>query len=509
MLFRLIIAAAAVLGTIQEPKVGPPKGTIMAVGGGVGADILAKFIEEAGGPDALILDVPTAGLDSQSTLDGGLTVANQPRLLTDRSDEIIARWKAAGAKNVQVLHTRDRKVADSDSFVEPIKRAGGVWFDGGMPEQIIDAYGGTKADREFRNVLERGGVLGGTSAGAVALGNLFTNSLQSDFNNLTTGEGFGILRGVAIQPHIGVPRPDYLSKHPELLRLAMPEVTAWVVRGDIAEVFGSGNAYVYREDPRNPEKHYIILLPGDRYNLATHEIHRAIDRSPLTEGFVDSLFADFMKPPYPAATIHVSQNGSVLIDKSYNIPANPQNVPTTRSPTFTLGDLADAFNAIAVQVLAGEGKLSLDDLSRDRGELARLIDRGTGPVRMGARTAHEAFFRDRVLGGVASFIDPNRVVGDLATGEFVGSVDALYIWEQRLMYPQVFGSVKPIDTMLGWQKETYRGVVRLSLFGMKGEKRHAFVRIPEKGISIIILTNKDDADARGIAESISDRLLGQ
>ena len=84
-------------------------------------------------------------------------------------------------------------------FVEPIKRAGGVWFDGGMPEQIIDAYGGTKADREFRNVLERGGVLGGTSAGAVALGNLFTNSLQSDFNNLTTGEGFGILRGVAIQ----------------------------------------------------------------------------------------------------------------------------------------------------------------------------------------------------------------------------------------------------------------------------------------------------------------------
>ena len=128
---------------------------------------------------------------------------------------------------------------------------------------------------------------------------------------------------------------------------------------------------------------------------------------------------------------------------------------------------------------------------------------------MGARTAHEAFFRDRVLGGVASFIDPNRVVGDLATGEFVGSVDALYIWEQRLTYPNVFESVKPIDTMLGWQKGTYRGVVRLSLFGTKGEKRHAFVRIPEKGISIIILTNKDDADARGIAERITDRLLGQ
>ena len=78
-----------------------------------------------------------------------------------------------------------------------------------------------------------------------------------------------------------------------------------------------------------------------------------------------------------------------------------------------------------------------------------------------------------------------------------------------LMSTNVLGSVKPIDTMLGWQKETYRGVVRLSLFGTKDEKRHAFVRIPEKGISIIILTKKDDADARGIAERITDRLLGQ
>jgi cyanophycinase len=491
----------------QEPKVGPPKGTIMAVGGSVAPAILARFIQEAGGPDALILDVPTAGIDSESTLNGGFGPAGQLQRVTDNSAEIIARWKAAGAKNVQVLHTRDRKVADSDSFVEPIKKAGGVWFGGGMPEQIIDAYAGTKAEREFRNVLERNGVLGGTSAGAVALGNLFTNSLQGDLSNLTTGEGFGILRGVALSPHAGVPNPAYLANHPELIRLAMPEVTAFVVRGDIAEIVGGANAFVYREDPGNPGRGFITLRPGDQYNLATHEIRRAIDASPLTEQFVDSLFSEFSVPGAPAATVLVALNDNILLAKSYNIPERPGGASTTTSPTFTLGDVADAFNAIAVQLLTQEGKLALDAIGRERGDLARLIDQLTSPKRMGARTAHEAFFRDRVLGGVGSFIAPDRVVGDHTTGEFVGSVDALHIWEERLSYPHVFGAPKPVDTAFGWQQDRYRALTRLSLFGAKGGKRHAFVRIPEKKISVVILTNKNDLNAQVIAEQITDRLL--
>jgi CubicO group peptidase (beta-lactamase class C family) len=65
----------------------------------------------------------------------------------------------------------------------------------------------------------------------------------------------------------------------------------------------------------------------------------------------------------------------------------------------------------------------------------------------------------------------------------------------------------PVDTTFGWQKDTSRGVTRLSLFGAKGGTRHAFVRIPEQGISVIILTNKEDANAQTIAERITDRLL--
>src|SRR5579872_2942021 len=85
----------------QSPKVGPAHGAVLVVGGGaLGPEVLGRFIELAGGPDALIVDVPTAGGDSVYPADWAGT----------RS------LKAEGAKHVVVLHTIDRKLADSDSF---------------------------------------------------------------------------------------------------------------------------------------------------------------------------------------------------------------------------------------------------------------------------------------------------------------------------------------------------------------------------------------------------------
>jgi cyanophycinase-like exopeptidase len=127
----------------------------MVVGGGsMGPEIYSRFIEAAGGPDALIIDVPNAGGAETYGQDGP-----GPR-----------GWRNAGAKNVHVLFTKDRKIADSDSFVAVIKKAGGVWFEGGRQYHLVEDYGGTKAEKAFREVLERGGVVGGSSAGASILG---------------------------------------------------------------------------------------------------------------------------------------------------------------------------------------------------------------------------------------------------------------------------------------------------------------------------------------------------
>jgi len=135
----------------ETPLVGPRTGSVMVVGGGsMGPELWSRFIELAGGPDALIVDVPTAGGDSVYA--PNWRGANALR--------------AAGARNVVILHTVNRRVADSDSFVAPLTRAGGVWFEGGRQWHLVDSYAGTKTEQELHNVLARGGIVGGSSAGA-------------------------------------------------------------------------------------------------------------------------------------------------------------------------------------------------------------------------------------------------------------------------------------------------------------------------------------------------------
>src|SRR5476651_751151 len=116
-------------------KVGPERGTVIVVGGGaMGPEVYKAFIDAAGGPDAIILDVPNA--------------SPPPGTSDSISPNTGAPWRNNGAKNVVVLFTRDRKIADSDSFTAIIKKAGGVWFEGGRQFHIVQDYGGTKTERE-------------------------------------------------------------------------------------------------------------------------------------------------------------------------------------------------------------------------------------------------------------------------------------------------------------------------------------------------------------------------
>ena len=101
---RLALAAALSIALTSSagaqagdaaPRVGPPRGAVMVVGGGTqGPELYAKFIELAGGPDALIIDVPTAGGDSVYPADWRGTRG----------------LKAAGARNIVcVAHARSPK----------------------------------------------------------------------------------------------------------------------------------------------------------------------------------------------------------------------------------------------------------------------------------------------------------------------------------------------------------------------------------------------------------------
>ena len=499
LLVILSLVAFVVFPKAQAPastRVGPARGAVFSVGGGAAPDVLGRFIEEAGGPDAFILTVPTAATGSND--------ATTP-------DMGVAPLRAAGAKNVQVLHTDDRAVADTERFVEPITRAAAVWFGGGAPERIIAAYKGTRAEREFQRVLERGGVLGGTSAGAVALASVFVPSMLG--SDRSPRPALGFLRGVSFEPHTRVPGPKaWMSDRPELLHLAADEPTAWLIRGDEAEIVGRGKAYVYRRDAANPGVPFVTLRPGDRMNLASGGIRRAAEGTAISQAFVDSLVAEVAKSKSTATALLVSHQGKILVDKS-------------ATQRFALAGLSNAFLSIAAQQLAADGKMRVADLPSDRRELARrlgpLADMGLPPAiiqGMGWGTPFGAFL------AVRASVSRDMIPSDLTTGEFHGDADALYLWEAGLEQPRLFpagpppllylgekvpersGPVTPPDPTFGWTADTYRGAARLSLFGLSNGRRHAWMRIPTRRLSVIVLTDSDETDARSLAERIIDRL---
>lgn len=491
-----LLAAAGSLAAQSAPKVGPARGTVVVVGGGsMGPEIYSRFIAAAGGPDALIIDVPTAGGDS-------VYGQNAPG---------TRGWKQAGAKNIYVLHTKDKKLADSDSFAAILKKAGGVWFEGGRQFHLVNSYAGTKTEQGFHDVLVRGGVVGGSSAGASILGDFLVRGAPSGDNFIMDHpqfeKGFAFLRGTAIDQHV-VARErladladSIIPKYPDLLGISEDEGTAWIVKGDTASIVGKNKAFVYGgKDENDPRKPFLTLYPGDTYNLATRRVmRRASEGSPVTARFIDDMFSKYSNQTLGGATVLVAQNGSVLIDRSYGIPDQLKYMPTTTVPQFNVGGITEIFNALCAQIPeppAGRGGAAgaTDSVGRGRG-------RGANPG-----TPFQSCITRRVSGPVGL-----HKTSGTTDGYVMSNVDELYRVSLGLENPRTFvrdtTSSGTIDATKNWEASTFRGVTRLSAYGAPGGKRAAFVRIPDKHATIIILTNDDSADAKGMADKIAERLL--
>jgi len=264
--------------TTETPEYGPAKGTLLIVGGGNlnGSGINEKFIELAGGKDKNFVIVPTAGGNRKP--DGSLAVYNEA--------DIVAPWVKLGLTHVRMLHTADPKVADTEEFAKALRDANAVWFNGGRQWNIVDSYANTLTYREFHNVLERGGVIGGSSAGATIQGDYLVRGDTSGPNVMMTAEpnhqrAFAFLRKVAIDQHINTRNRwddliPVIQKYPNLLGIGLSEATAIIVHGDRFEVTGAwkvavhDNARLYQPW----EKPYYVLSVGDVYNMKTRRIEK-------------------------------------------------------------------------------------------------------------------------------------------------------------------------------------------------------------------------------------------
>jgi cyanophycinase len=273
----LALALAAPGAAQQSTEYGPPSGTLVIVGGGStdGTGIVEKFLELGGGAEeGRFVIVPTAG--GNYDREGKLRVFDEAQVLDG--------WRQRGVKNVSMLHTHDPALADTEAFVAELAQATAVWFNGGRQWNIVDSYAGTRTYDLFHAVLERGGVIGGSSAGATIQGEYLVRGATQGSGIVMTDEenhqlGFEFLRKSAIDQHINArDRWDHIipviEAQPHLLGIGLSEGTAIIVTGDTFEVMGKWKVAVHdNTQTYQPwEKPYFVLSPGDAYDMKARRI---------------------------------------------------------------------------------------------------------------------------------------------------------------------------------------------------------------------------------------------
>jgi cyanophycinase len=161
-------------------------------------------------------------------------------------EKIKEQWKSRGFPNITVLHTNDPEVASSTKFIEPLRTATAVWFGGGLQSRIANAYIGTTVEKELYQLLQRGGVIGGSSAGAAIQSRVMIRGGGKEPKIMT---GLELLPGAIIDQHF-LKRNRFsrliaaVRIHPELIGFGIDEGTAIVVCDNEYKVVGE--SYVLR-----------------------------------------------------------------------------------------------------------------------------------------------------------------------------------------------------------------------------------------------------------------------
>ncbi|MGA2111590.1 MAG: Type 1 glutamine amidotransferase-like domain-containing protein [Anaerolineales bacterium] len=170
-------------------------------------------------------------LPSMEAVDRGLLLAsggNRVVVLPTASaldgPGVPERWGRMGVEHFQQLGAQaeailalDRAACEGTQFSDRVRMASLAYFSGGKPDYLYQTLVGSKVWQAVTEILGRGGVLAGCSAGAMILG--------SHLPSLTVGRGSPVIRGW--RPAFGLlPRCvviPHFNQAPEwLMRLFLP-----------------------------------------------------------------------------------------------------------------------------------------------------------------------------------------------------------------------------------------------------------------------------------------------
>ena len=134
----------------------------------------------------------------------------------------------------------------------------------------------------MKQVLQRGGVIGGSSAGASIQARYMCRANPvANFDIMAPGyeRGLGFIGGVAIDQHFSQRRrqkdmTQLVNRYPQMLGIGIDEGTAIIVQKSVAEVVGKDKVHFYdRNLPVYPDQpDYVALPAASTYDLAERKV---------------------------------------------------------------------------------------------------------------------------------------------------------------------------------------------------------------------------------------------
>ena len=248
------------------------KGKLIIIGGGSIPDSLFEFFAaDCGGKNQPVVYIPTATTDEEFIQKG----------------EHLIKFTSRGYTNLSTIHTRDKKEADNPKNIELMRNAKGLFFGGGDQQLIADAYAGTKLYDEFIALLNRGGVIMGTSAGATIMGSLMVGGDARDdiSKKYNFNPAFSFMTNTALDQHVLARNRQFdlisvIENYPGTLGIGMDESTAIIVEAGQFKVWGKSYAMLY--DPMDWAaqknkwgrvlKPFKMMASGSSFNFVTREI---------------------------------------------------------------------------------------------------------------------------------------------------------------------------------------------------------------------------------------------
>lgn len=239
------IALAMCVPAAMAGRAQPGSGALVLVGGGgTTPEILARTLELAGGPNAIVAVLP------------------QSSALEDAGDSSVAMWLGAGAREAAKVPFEPAAAARA-----ALERATLIWMPGGDQNRFMKAIAGTGLDDLIRARHRAGALVGGTSAGAAVISGAMITG-DADLQSITAGKtvlgaGLGLWPDAIVDQHfLRRQRTNRLISavldRPTLVGIGIDEATAVIVRGSTFEVVGRSSVVVV--DARGADR--AVTSPG-------------------------------------------------------------------------------------------------------------------------------------------------------------------------------------------------------------------------------------------------------